>query len=118
LEVVDGRLHCEELGLDLVVEGERLRFFDPVSGEFLRTPGEEAAERKAEKRRADREAHRADEEAAEREAERYRAEEAMLRAEDEAAARAAEAHRADKAEAEIARLRAELDALRRRNDRE
>jgi Uma2 family endonuclease len=64
LEVVDGRLHSERLGLDLVQEHQWLRLFDPVRGEWLPTYQEEAA-------------------------------------------------RAEAAEAEVARLRAELDRLRR-----
>jgi Uma2 family endonuclease len=44
LEVVDGRLHSQLLGLDLVQEGERLRLFDPAKGEWLLSPAEQAAE--------------------------------------------------------------------------
>jgi Uma2 family endonuclease len=44
LEVVDGRLHSEQLGLDLVQQGEDLRFFDPKKGEWLLSPAEQAAE--------------------------------------------------------------------------
>lgn len=64
---VNGRLHSEQLGLDLLIENGRLRLFDPVRGETLLTPFELAA-------------------------------------------------RTRSAEAEIARLRAELDALRRERD--
>ena len=70
LELIDDRLHSEQLGLDLVQEGENLRLYDPVANKFLLTSLEQAR----------------------------RAEE--------------EAQRAESAEAEIARLRAELDALR------
>jgi hypothetical protein len=41
LEVVDGRLHSEMLGLDLVTRGEDFRFYDPVTGETLPTRVEE-----------------------------------------------------------------------------
>lgn len=87
LELVGDRLHSERLGLDLVQEGEDLRLFDPTRQEYLLTPQEQA-------RRADEEARRANEEA--------------RRADEETKARYA-------AEAEIARLRAELEELRGRN---
>jgi Uma2 family endonuclease len=79
-----GRLWSEELGLWLEMIADSLRFFDPKTGEYLRTRTEAERERLVEKQRAD--------------AERQRAEK-------EAAARA-------QAEAEIERLRAELDTLR------
>ena len=41
-------LRSEALGLDLRVEGDMLRFRDPVTGEDLRTLGEEAAARREE----------------------------------------------------------------------
>ena len=63
LELVDGRLHSERLGLDVVRGGESLRFFDPAQNRFLLTPLEQV-------------------------------------------------RRADDAEAVVARLRAELEALR------
>ncbi len=44
LELVHDRLHSEQLGLDLVQEGERLRLFDPAKGEFLPTALEQAAQ--------------------------------------------------------------------------
>src|SRR5262245_27078437 len=71
LEAVDNRLFSEQLGLELVQDGENLYFYDPERGERLLTPLEQAR-----------------------------------RAEEEAAARAT-------AEAENARLRAELERLRR-----
>jgi Uma2 family endonuclease len=53
LELVDGKLHSELLGLDLVQEGEWLRLFDPASGEWLLSPTEEAqARRRAEEENA------------------------------------------------------------------
>ena len=86
LELIDDRLHSEQLGLDLVQQGETLRLFNPVRQEFLPTNREQAQRADAEARRADSEARRADQEAAGKQA----------------------------AEAEIARLRAELAALRNR----
>ena len=70
LELVEGRLHSQELGLDLVQNGNWLRLWDPIRREWLLSNEEiqELAE--------------------------------------------AETRRADEAEAEIARLRAELAALR------
>lgn len=58
MEVVEGRLHSDVLGLDLVAEGERLRFFDPVRGEWLLTYDEmarcvETAEAEVERLRAE-----------------------------------------------------------------
>ena len=71
-------LHSEALGLDLRVEGDRLRFRDPATGEDLRTLREEMAARR------------------ESEAARQESEARLVQ---EAAAREA-------AEAEVARLRA------------
>ena len=42
LELVDERLHSEQLGLDLVQEGENLRLFDPARSQFLLTPLQQA----------------------------------------------------------------------------
>ncbi|MGV3720565.1 MAG: Uma2 family endonuclease [Actinomycetota bacterium] len=91
LEIVDGRVHSEVLGLDLVQQGERLRLFDPASSEWLLSPSELLEARSQERLRAETERGRA-------EAERARAE--------------AERARAEAAEADAARLRAELAALR------
>ena len=70
LELVNDRLRSEQLGLDLVQEGERLRLFDPVAGRFLMTTQEAL-------RLADVEARRAED--AEAENERLRAEIEALR---------------------------------------
>jgi Uma2 family endonuclease len=43
LPLQEDRLHGQQLGLDLVIDGERLRLFDPRSGQFLLTPVEAAA---------------------------------------------------------------------------
>lgn len=79
LELVEGRLHSERLGLDLVQQGERLRFYDPEGRRWLLTPSEEAWERQNAEARA-----------------------------------AAESDARRAAEAEVERLRAEVEALRRR----
>lgn len=47
IEQVGDRLHSEQLGLDLVEEGERLRLYDPKRGEWLLT-AVELAQRAAE----------------------------------------------------------------------
>jgi Uma2 family endonuclease len=98
LEVVDGRLHSEELGLDLVQDGQRLRLWDPRGQRWLLSYEEAFALASVETRRAETEARNA-------EVEKRRTEAAQLHAEQEAIARAM-------AEDEVARLRAELAALR------
>lgn len=54
LEMVDGRIHSERLELDLVMDGSRLRLFDPRRQEWLLTPEEATrlARQEAEARRA------------------------------------------------------------------
>ena len=64
IELRDDRMFSEQLGLELAVQDDALRFYDPVRGEWLRTYEEAEAQRQA-------------------------------------------------AEAEVAKLRAELEALRR-----
>jgi Uma2 family endonuclease len=57
VEVVDGRVHSDALGLDLVDTGETLRLFDPRTGRFLPTREEiEAAREQAEAAREQAEA--------------------------------------------------------------
>lgn len=87
-----GILASERLGLWLTVREGTLRLYDPARGEWLLTPGEEFASRRAAELRAQ-------EEAAARQA-------AELRAQEEAAARNAAEARARALEAELARLRA------------
>lgn len=64
IELVDGRLPSEVLGLHLERDGERLRLFDPTTGQYLLTRLEqrEAAERRVEeeRRRAEEERRRAE----------------------------------------------------------
>lgn len=93
------RMYSEQLGLDLVILGQDLRFYDPLKGEWLLTIQEQT--RRAED--AQQEATIALQRVA---AESRRAEAEARRAE-------AETRRAENAEAELARLRAELEALRR-----
>jgi len=98
------RLYSEVLGLNLVVEENSLRFYDPRTGERLRTHREAEAERRQETaaRRQEITARKAAEQKAQQEAAARRA--AEENAQQEAAARRA-------AEIELARLREELVRL-------
>ncbi len=98
LELAGDRLASENLGLELVIVQRRLRLYDPARGEYLSTLEEVERQRRAALQQANEATERA-----ERESER--ADEALQRAEREARAYA-------EAEAEIARLRAELERLR------
>ena len=100
------RMTSEQLGLELVIEGETLRFYDPEGNEFLRTYAQAEAQRQEEAQRAQAEARRAESADQRAKVEARQAERERQRA--QAADRRAEA-----AEAELARLRQELDALRR-----
>jgi Uma2 family endonuclease len=96
----DGAVFSEELQLILQPEAHLLRLIDPKTGQALPTL-DEAVELMAE--------------AIERaETENQRAEQEAQRAEQEAQRTQAEAQRANTAEAELARLRAELEDLKRR----
>jgi Uma2 family endonuclease len=103
IEPIAGRLPSQLLGLHLERDGEKLRLFDPATGQRLltRLEGLEAAERRAEASR-----HRAEEERRRAEEERRRAEDERRRAE---IAQAAQQRLADENE----RLRREIEALRR-----
>ncbi len=114
---VDGRLPSAVLGLHLERDGERLRLFDPATGQYLltRLERQRSAERRAreehhraeeEHRRAEEEHRRAEEEHRRAEEERHRAEEQLVRAEQERL-------RADAAEADHRRLAEENERLRR-----
>jgi Uma2 family endonuclease len=89
---VDGRSPSEILGLHLERSGSQLRLYDPLTARWLPTSAER---NEAERQRA--------------EAERQRAEAEHQRAE-------AERQRADHAEGENARLRQEIEALRRQRN--
>lgn len=49
---VDDRLYSEQLGLEVVIEGDRFRFYDPMAGEFLLTHTQSIDKADAEARRA------------------------------------------------------------------
>ena len=99
------RMTSEQLGLELVVKGETLRFYDPATSEFLPTYEQAETQRLEETQRAKHEAQRA-------ERERQRAEAADQHAQEETLRAEREALRAESAEAELERMRQELDALR------
>ena len=50
----DNRVMSHELGLELVNDGKTLRLFNPLTGEFLRTPAEETIARQEAENRAER----------------------------------------------------------------
>jgi len=122
----ESRLHSEVLGLDLVVEQNSLRFYDPHTGERLRIHREAEAERRQETAARRQEASARRQETAVRiTAERKAQQEVAARkaaeenAQQEAAARKAAEENAQQeaaarmaAEAELARLREELVRLR------
>lgn len=77
LEAIEGRLYSEQLGLELVQDGERLYLYDPARGERLLTTLELGARAQEESQRAEREA--AARAQAEAEVDRLRAELEALR---------------------------------------
>jgi Uma2 family endonuclease len=81
IEPVDGRLPSEILSLHLERDGERLRLFDPATGQYLltRLERQEAAERRAEEERRRAEAAIADQRRLAEENERLRREIEALR---------------------------------------
>ncbi|HET6880632.1 MAG TPA: Uma2 family endonuclease [Pirellulales bacterium] len=97
IEMVNGRLPSEVLGLHLQRDGEWLRFYNPATGHWLPTSEELLLEAQAERERAEAERERA-------EAERERAEEERERL----------AKELDGSGEELKRLRQELEEWRRR----
>ena len=63
MELVDGRLYSEKLGLELVMEGERLRLHDPATDEWLLDHVEQVDKTQWEASRARQAELRAEEEA-------------------------------------------------------
>lgn len=84
-------MFSEQLGLELIMEGKTLRFYDPLQQKWLLTYEQIETQRIVREQRAQAEAQWA--EAADQRAD-------------------SEKQRAETAEAELARLRAELEALR------
>jgi Uma2 family endonuclease len=120
----DGTLifESEVLGLELrLLPDGRLRFFDPVKEEYLRSPQESEQERleerqraKLERQRAELERQRAQQADQQAQQERLRAEEERLRAEQERLRAEQERLRAEQADqqAQQERLRADEERLR------
>jgi Uma2 family endonuclease len=106
IEPVDDRLPSEVLGLHLERDGRELRLYDPALGVRLLTPREQ---RDVERQEAEQQRLLAAEARLRAEEEKKRAEEEKKRAEEERRGRLL-------AEAELARLRAENEALRRKAD--
>ena len=110
-DATHGRAYSPALGLYVCWDAGELRFYDPLTGTYLRTLAEERAERRAEaagrrmaEARAEGEAARADAEAeARRQAEEQATAEAA-RADAEGAARQRAEARAEAAEARLAEL--------------
>jgi Uma2 family endonuclease len=111
IEPVDGRLPSEVLGLHLERDGRELRLYDPALGVRLLTSREqrdvERREAEEQRRLADEQRRLADEQRQLADEQRRLANEQRMRAEEERRARLM-------AEAEIARLMAENEALRRK----
>ena len=107
----NGRMRSEQLGLDLVQQGETMRLFDPQRGEFLLDALEMAQRVAMEAKRADLEAYKAELAAQKAEAETQRANEEAQRAADADRRANEEAQARTEAEADNARLRAQLAAL-------
>lgn len=101
----DGSLISDELGLKLIVEDDELQFYRMDTGQRLLTPAERA-EIEIEARHREEEARHREEEA------RHREEQARHREEQ---ARRQEHKARLAAEAEVARLRAELELLKRQS---
>jgi Uma2 family endonuclease len=124
-----GLYASEVLGLELAVEGGRLRFYNVnaplledaewierigrVADEATSRAEEEARRAEEEARRAEEQARRAEEQARRAEEEARRAEEETRRAEEEARRAEEQARRAERAEARVAELLAELERLKR-----
>src|SRR5262249_11103936 len=100
IPLVNDRMYSQQLGLELVIKGELMRFWNPVKGEWLLSAEESERARQEAERQVEIEARSRDE--------------AERQAEEEARARAEEARARTAAEEELARLRAELEELRKR----
>ncbi|HLK58011.1 MAG TPA: Uma2 family endonuclease, partial [Chthonomonadaceae bacterium] len=113
--VLQNRLYSPVLGLELVVEGNVLRFYNPLTGERLASPAEQREQARFERKRADAQQLRAEAEAQARAEAEQRAERERQRAEAETQARTDAERRAQEAEARLAQLEAEFQARNRSN---
>jgi Uma2 family endonuclease len=102
----DGRLHSTQVGLDLIVEGNRLRLFDPARGIYLLTSEEAQEQTEIATRVAETAVRRAELEAARTQQESKRADAEKSRADQES-------ERANALEAQLAEARARLEELQR-----
>ena len=126
IELRDNRLWSEQLQLELVVQNDTLRFYDPATSEWLPTYEEARQQRRAAERQAQMEAQRAraaeklaqvearraNEETRRANEETRRAQSAERQAQAEAQRADEETRRADSAEAALAQLLAEMEAMR------
>src|SRR5487761_1866566 len=117
IEMVEGRLPSEVLGLHLERDGAWLRFYNPATGRWLPTPEEREAALEAERDRAEAERERERQERQRAEADRQRAEAERQRAEAERQRAEAERERLsselEESGEELERLRKELEEWRR-----
>lgn len=118
VEMVDGRLPSEVLGLHLERDGEWLRFYNPATGHWLPTNDEREAGLTAERERAEARRERAEAQLERAEAQRERAEAQLERAELQRERAEAERERLAAelrgSDNELLRLRHELEEWRRR----
>src|SRR5487761_1679619 len=110
IEMVEGRLPSEVLGLHLERDGAWLRFYNPATGRWLPTPEEREAALEAERDRAEAERERERQERQRAEADRQRAEAERQRAEAERERLSSELEESGE---ELERLRKELEEWRR-----
>jgi Uma2 family endonuclease len=114
----NGWMLCKSLNSQLVPDGDLLRLFDPVTGQFLLTGDQEAElqERRAdeERRKAEEERRKAEEERRKAEEERRKAEEERRKAEEERRKAEEERCRAEELQNEVERLRAQLQTKKHR----
>lgn len=113
IEMVDGRLPSEVIGLHLERDGAWLRFYNPATGLWLPTPEEREAALERAHERAETDRQRAEADRQREQAARERAEAEGKRAEAERKRLAAELEDSGK---EVERLRQELEEWRRRFD--
>ena len=125
IEMIDGRLPSDLLGLHLERDGEWLRFHDPATGLWLPTIKEREAELEVQRERAEAEREQAEAQCERAEAQRQRAEAQRQRAEMERKRAEAERKQAEAqrdqlsvelhgSSQELERLRQELKAWKRR----
>ena len=108
--ILEGRLYSPLLELELVVEGNLLRFYNPLTGERLASAEELEGQMNAERRRAETETQARNEAEQRAENEIRVRNEAVQRAEREEQRAEQAEQRAQEAEARLAQLLAELES--------